>query len=584
MMRSPSSSGRVPGAWTRTEAGIIVPGHLLRVREAAPIEMRGMGLMPEWEILWDSPPPSLDELLAMLRANKWLEALRRVAFILTHTATDSEEKQRALLRGLYRGEAQTRMASHLRGGHNHVTVGLFPVLVAMELAASRCPALEQFKSKGVAEPEAPEKLIHLVWTLLNGSDRMKVQADPAGVAAAIVERSSLRSMTELLRAAYGVWLWEHPGVTDEDRRYREDFSKCMQRTHEMTLEEWVRGVATAEMVHSATPLEHCKDMPLLQVRNPGLTEQGRALIEVTMSRLSSTLEEFQVLCRRQEPLLEKSMLLPLKLSPAIRLDGASNAYVVLSPTHVAEAAFERPVRMLESENKMARWGEARTQFGQLVETYVHGLFGDQFGDRYFRLPPEQRRKRTDGLLQYPGGVILVECKAMRVTERHRYGARTDAEYLEEMRKRLGLGDEGAVKQIRDTAADLRAGKVRHVPVDLNVRVIGSIIVVFQDLPQTGIAESVLGEILPPTREIDGSLELQPLLMSLFEAPELSGWGHLDLLAQLVRKQQVRATAFESLRNYLLFARHRPGRHRTQDLLRDGVNELVTGSFGSSTQG
>jgi len=206
---------------------------------------------------------------------------------------------------------------------------------------------------------------------------------------------------------------------------------------------------------------------------------------------------------------------------------------------------ERPLveRSLPAESRAA----ARTEYGSVVEGYVHGLLRALFGDRYQRLPPIQRRKRAEGVIWYPNGFLIVECKARRASELIRYHAREDAHYFEEL---IQSGLKTAVEQIGATTEDILSGDIAF-PGALAPAVAGSLIVFLQDLPLSPVSRSVLDRILPRSRIAEGVAHLRPQLISLERLEELDKWFDLDLLSELRAKMADDDVSLECLNNYLL---------------------------------
>ncbi|MCH6545232.1 MAG: hypothetical protein IH796_04450 [Deltaproteobacteria bacterium] len=100
----------------------------------------------------------------------------------------------------------------------------------------------------------------------------------------------------------------------------------------------------------------------------------------------------------------------------------------------------------------------RSDFGCLAEAYVHGVLATAFGDRYSPLDASMRGAKglgelADGVIWYPEGFIVVECKAVRVKEADRYIPRTDDAYFKELSERGKLAK--AVNQIDATIEAVR---------------------------------------------------------------------------------------------------------------------------------
>jgi hypothetical protein len=124
--------------------------------------------------------------------------------------------------------------------------------------------------------------------------------------------------------------------------------------------------------------------------------------------------------------------------------------------------------------------------------------------------------------------VIVECKATRVPENARYLIRDDLGYAEE----LCRGDlVKAVEQINATWEDIRSGIIA-TPWRLDLQLVGSVIVYFQELPQAAFGESVLSPILPSSIEAGGVRILAPqpiMFTALADLQCLSGVTLLDIL-------------------------------------------------------
>lgn len=535
----------------------------------SPSVLRSMGVMPAFRDLWDEPLPPLESLFGSVPTDWWMNILSRIAKALSLESVTDEQRLR-LFRTFFRPYQQPLIDGFMRGPGVRILLSDFPVLLTIELAAAL--------SRPVGHPVALDddgaerimKAVYLVWDAIGIPLRPKIRSSPAGVAAALCERSLLGSPHALLCRGFGCWVWDHEHVTGKERNLRARFEQDLRHAYGVNLEEWIAGIALASFVESTRTLENVMQTPQ-QVRIPvgGVTNEGNELIRKAVTPLSTSLPAFQAACLKQHRsanLLEQPSLLPLKRSPCVRIAEHPLAYQVVSPIHLAEAAFERPVRLSETKGRR----NARGDFGFLLEAYVHGLLSAMFSDRYERLARAEKEKRADGIIWYPNGFIIVECKATRVAEAIRYSPRSDAEYADELARGCLAK---AVEQIDATIRDVLSGRVAR-GIDSDLRVAGSIVVFLQEIPQLLEARSVLSKFLRGSHRRGGVLWLQPQVLTVSAVEDLDGWERLDLLQVLTKKMADPGTAYEPLRNFLIHGGNTGMGFRTRRNLSASILKLI----------
>ena len=540
--------------------------------------LRGVGIMPTYQDLWDEPSQPLIDLFQSVPIQVWGFVVSCLGSVLAHDIGRPESERTLHLRTIFLERQQVRIDAFMRDAPNAVLLAPFPVLLTMELAAVSSPPEA---SGGTIEPEIVDRVLqafYLAWEQVNRPLHAEIEKNPAGVAAAMTERSELGSLSELTARAFGCWLWGHRYVGERELQARRYFATVMRREYSVELEDWVVGCSLPTFLVQCRTLHELMAGPLdLRFPAPNLTSVANALLHRVLNCLSTSFGAFAAFCRqcdKRAPLVEKPSLLPVKKHPCVQLGGDRERFWVISPVHLAEAAFERPVRLAETLALKQTDGHGtrfcRGEFGVVVEAYVHGLLHQMFPDRYERLNPRDDAIRADGVLWSPKGVVVVECKASRVAESMRYSVRTDEDYYWELVK---SGLEKAVNQVDRTIDDVLSetisGKIPGPP-----RVAGSIIVCYQEVPRSGIGRTVLDRVLPETRRRGRVLQLRPQVVSLSDLETLDGWSHVELLEALHRKMLDQRYSLESLPNYLFFtygrARRFNVRHMLHRLLIDAI--------------
>lgn len=555
-----------------TPSGLLVPtglvlGNSLVPFGAGPTEddhrvVRALGAVPTYEDLWDGDRPGLDELIGQVPAQLWVRFLSVLATLLSRENVDQTTKY-AIFREVLQPQQRERLERFLTSTHTAFPITEFPVLLLMEVAAARAEVSATPPER--IEPESLERMvraIYVVWSHLVASTDERIREDPAGIAAALNERSLMGSPIRRVLTGFGLWAWEHGDLDESARAARGAFDEHLRSVYSLSLVEWVTGIALATFISQNQPPEEVVTSPIfITPGRPDLTSHGHDLLSRCMERLSTTTEDLRQACLELDEdadLLTEPSLLALKRTPCLRTLGAPPAFRPISPVHLAEAAVERPLveRSLPAESRAA----ARTEYGSVVEGYVHGLLRGLFGDRYQRLPPIQGRKRAEGVIWFPNGFLVVECKARRASELIRYHAREDGGYFEEL-VRSGL--KTAVEQVLATTEDVLSGDIPF-PGPLAPAIAGSLVVFLQDLALSPVSRSVLDRILPRSRTTEGVAHLRPQLISLERLEELDKWFDLDLLAELRAKMSDDDVSLECLNNYLLHEGQTPSTSAVRD--------------------
>lgn len=529
------------------------------IERLLPRRLRSFGVMPGHSDLYPAPAPGLASFFAAAPTEWWLAGLTSLAASLAMETIAPDDVQGFLRQTILSSQQQQAFSvlESLPGGpRKFKTLDDFPVLISIELAAAMStPSSARPQSEGLADRDIV-RAVYCVWDKLNEA-LGDVREAPSGVAASLYERSSLGSIVSHLQTAFGCWVWEHPFVQEQERQIRGTFDAAIRSEYSVGIRDWVAALTVPCFSLLLQPFEGILRTPqLLEYPRQDLTREGNTVVAGVVGALATDLQDFARECRElntKSPLAERPTLLPLKRHPCLKVHTNPDRFHVLSPVHLAEAAFERPVRLAETLHP-DRTRETRGYFGQLIEAYIHGLFNEIFGDRYQRL---RLGGRADGILWYPDGCIVVECKATRVREMIRYTSREDDAYLDELK--TGLLPK-AVKQIKATARDVLSGAIERRGCK-KLDTLAAMIVFFQEIPPTHIAAPVLEKLLPPTEVCDGALLLRPQVISVEGVEELDRWSHLNLLDVLRKKMQGEDSALESLRNYLFFEGFEPQRPR-----------------------
>ncbi len=535
-------------------AGVVLGGTLhsyLDSWDSEP-EFRGtrtLGAVPTYEELWDGPRPALESLIKAVPAQGWLWFLATLTNVLARDNVKAHEKFELVL-SMFDRNVRSRLRNILKGATPTFPIVEFPVLLLLEIALANADFAEDAaQSDSGASLDPMVKAIYVLWSLLTEDTTSQTLRNPAGVAAALSERSFLGSPFRNLQTGFGLWAWDHAGLDPAALTARSRFDNRLRETIGYSLEQWVTGITLATMIAQNQPVDEAIAHPIsITGRRNDLTNEGSDLLMGCLARVSATTTGLQESCRSLGTglhLVRKPSLLALKRSPCLQIQADPAVYRVLSPVHLAESAVTRP--RIESETDESMKALARQDLGTLTEAYIHGLLAATFGDNYQRLPSTKKRSRADGLIWFPNGFVVVECKARRSPEYTRYQVRDDESYRNEL-EGLDLGK--AVAQVEQTTEDVLRGLIQH-RCKSTPAVAGSIILFTQDIPLSEVSRSVLDEILPKTRAHLGVLRLRPQIMSIERVEELDKWTHLDLLSELVRKMQDRDVSLEGLNNFFL---------------------------------
>lgn len=535
--------------------------------------LRGIGVVPTYDELWSEPVPELNSLLAAVPVQTWFAFLLRLITVLVRDNASAQDKTRILLEMLD-DDARHRALLFLESNQNASLISAFSVLLLLELTASRAElAASPAPLIDPATRAMMVKALYVVSDRLNESLTAGIPHNPSGAAAALRERSILGQPTRRMLTAFGLWRWSHVALDDRARNIRATFDAHFASRCGVSLEQWVVGLSLATLAAVNQPLTEAITTPIFIVENRSdLTPAGRALIGACLSQLSLTTDAFRAECKRadaEKDLFRSPSLIPVKAHPCLRtVEGVTAAYRAISPLHVAEAGVRRPV--LERARDSAQRNIALIEYGHLVESYVHALLMHAFGDRYQRLEPSNSRKRAEGIIWYPQGFIVIECKARSSSEWVRYQMRSDDEYAAELHD-SGLAK--AAQQIESTIDDVLSGSIPQ-QCAAPPRVAGGIIVSLQDLALSWISGSVFERLLPPTRMSDGVLRLRPQLMEIETLEEIDKWEHVDLLEVLTRKMQDKDMMFECVNAFLQHERGDPKLSRTKRIMWDALRAFI----------
>lgn len=550
----------------RASSGLLVPTGLVAAGVLLPFSagpderdrrvVRSLGIVPTFEDLWDGDRPDINELLRSVPLQLWMRLLACLATLLAREDADPANRYQ-LIEPVFRRPQAARLRRILESTPFAFPMAEFPVLLLMELAFSRAEVAATPPER--IDPDSLERMaqgIYAVWSHLTDKTDSRIRADPAGVAAALNEMTLLGSPMRRILTAFGLWAWDHNELDDQARAARTGFDEYLNTSLGVSLHDWVVGVALATFITQNQPLEEVVTQPVfISAGRSDLTLEGQALLARCLGHLSTTANGLRAACRELDGdgnLLESPSLLALKRTPCIKALGSTASYRAISPVHLAEAALERP--LIERTKPESTRPRARTDFGAVVEAYVHGLLRGLFGDRYQRLAPVTDRKRAEGVIWFPSGFLVVECKARRASELLRYSTREDANYLEEL---VQSGLRTAVAQIEATTEDILDGTIANRS-SLIPATVGSLVVFLQDLALSPVSRSVLDCILPRTRTEDGVVHLRPQIISLERLEELDRWLHLDLLGELRKKMCDKEMTLECLNNFLLHEGRKPG--------------------------
>jgi len=548
-------------------AGIVVGDTLLRFGDPPMPDpdyraTRALGAVPTYEELWPPPRPELRDLIAQVPAQLWLRFLSILANLLARENVDATTKS-AILFQIFDYEARERLETFLASAPRMFPITEFQVLLLLEIALAHAEIA----------PEPPERIderslrtmvqaVYVLWSELTEATERQISRSPAGIAAALNERSSLGAPFRRLQTGFGLWVWDHAELDADARAARARCDARLKDSMGISLDDWVTGIALATMIAQNQPPEETITNPIyISGGRDDLTQDGNNVLLACLARVSTTMAELQEACRQLgADLIETPSLLALKRKPCVHTLGTPHSYRVLSPIHLAEAAVERP--RVEAETDEVTKASARTDLGTITEAYHHGLLKQIFGESYQRLPSLKKRSRADGVIWFPNGLLVVECKARRSPESRRYQVRDDGSYRDEL---LGLDLGKAVAQIEATTEDVFLKRIPH-RCQVEPAVVGSIILFAQEVPLSEVSRSVLDGILPRTTARSGVLHLRPQIMSIERLEELDKWAHLDLLSVLVRKMQDRDVSLECLNNYLLHENETPGRSELRKAL------------------
>lgn len=573
-----------------TPAGLLVPTGIVLGDVLVPLSdgpsdrdhriVRSLGVVPTYEDLWDGERPDLDELVRSVPVQLWTRFLSCLATLLARENADSAQRNRIIAQ-IFRDPQRAQMRQLLETTPTAFPITEFPILLLLEIALARAEvaasAPEQIDLDSL---ERMAQGIYVVWSHLTTTTDDRIREDPAGVAAALNERSLLGSPMRRILTAFGLWAWNHTELDELATAARSAFDEHLTASYGTSLADWVTGVALATFITQNQPLEEVVSQPVFITGDRSdLTADGRALLLRCAERLSTTTGDLRAACHDLDlegDLLTEPSLLALKRTPCIKTLGSPPAYRAISPVHLAEAALERPLveRAAHGESR----AQARIDYGTVVEAYVHGLLRALFGDSYQRLEPSQTRRRAEGVIWLRNGFLVVECKARRASELIRFNARDDAAYFEELVK-SGLGK--AVEQIEATTDDILNGSI-PCPSSIIPATAGSLVVFLQDLALSPVSRSVLDRILPPMRTRGGATILRPQIISLERVEELDKWAHLDLIAELRAKMADDDVALECVNDYLLHEGRTPGPSRVRKAIWRSLLERVRPCLAGST--
>jgi predicted ATPase len=349
------------------------------------------------------------------------------------------------------------------------------------------------------------------------------------------------------------------------------FSSELEKKISSHLGQWISSLAIAILSYRVrTPEQIIQGLAPLQLPATGLASEANENLKRTLNFLSLDVGAFQAECQTAlaaGDLLEGSLRV-VRENPIWRI--GVNAYLPISTLLLGEAALEVPVNRTSATRR-----ESVSRFGPVLESYIHAVLDFHFGDRYEPLieSSAQGEKRCDGVIWYPGGVVLVECKASRVPESKRYASRSNQDLVSDLSKSKIID---AVLQLQSTVEQLTS---RAIPVrtGTTLRIVGSLIVSWQDLPNHLVARTVLKEVLPATREATGLTVLRPQIISVAGVEDLGLWSLHPLLDTLAAKMSNESSSYSTLRNFYYYRNIQPGQDRLREHLLTGLHQLATPS-------
>jgi len=116
---------------------------------------------------------------------------------------------------------------------------------------------------------------------------------------------------------------------------------------------------------------------------------------------------------------------------------------------------------LISQGRAAEAEQLKSKYGMLFELYVHKMLTEAFGNDYFLPAEEPKRGRCDGIIFSEKSAVFIEIKAqnIKLTELASGDVPQIKAKMQEIFIEKRGGKRGACKQIEESIADFRAGRL-----------------------------------------------------------------------------------------------------------------------------
>ena len=541
--------------WFLGPSGLVLPIEYLGSHAHVPHEPVGVqrvGTVPLYEEIWTGSPPDLARAYRHVPLQSWIGILTSMLAVLAHPGSGRRAQQNALLQLLLDAGVANEAVSRVAREHDFV-FDPYSIHIALQLALGH--GRWSRRSGGRIPPDHLKLIaqsVVAVWTLLNTDQQF--HSHPGGTIARMVERSLQGSPFQDCMTAWGMWCWSGVARVDAAARERADFEDACVLHAGCSLPDWIGTCSCLLLSRVVGDLNSViGDSSVQSLPIPGVTDDANRKVQRAMRSLQGTRREARRLAADTSPLpLSPAGAVPsvLRRYPLLRYGRGASPWTLLSPHWLGVSALENPLKWREHTARLSgRPGLAGTQFGAIVEEYVHALCAHVFGASYQRLQRTDDSRRVDGVVWLSRGYILIECKAKRPPELVRYSGRTDEELAAELRS-TGLAD--AVEQIESTARDVALG-VLTSPCKYTDPLVASLIVVFHDVPASAAAGEVLDTLLPRSHACLYGKMQRPHLVTLQHLEQLAAWRDADWLQVLEHKSSSGLDAFEPVPDYMKVA-------------------------------
>lgn len=516
------------------------------------------GVVASYRDIFGGDPIPVDELLGSADRASWAMAFAQLNRVLQ--AEDLlKGKAEAIIKSCFADHEWA--AIHQDGRRKPVALEAFSVALATQLAITHSAEEGPVPTPDVMLALAA-RLSYLTFESLFPSGPVPKEI-LQGALSGMTSRRQIRPPAQVARRAVGLWVLDHSCQTVKGRAARAQFDGAVQRSFGVSLVDWVAAIVFSSWRSLAIDMKQPGGYltAALAEHVPALTPEANALLVKVQTSLETTLESFAAEGRAslaehwpvgKPQYIARPSLSPLMRYPLLKDPRMSPDWVILSSSHLAEAAITRPVVALEQilasgldeEGRRKGVQQARGHFGDAVEPYLQHLLSIWLGPQY---RPIDQSGLADGAALCGTTLFVVECKSSLRLLDTRYELRSDEDFRTELSRKIALPT--AARQLQ-TTIELLLGDQSRLGSNARVTRVVPLIVTYDQYATSFLARDVWNSVLPTARR-QGTVEV--CATQVISANELEWigdqqhWRPADYMVEKARDEDDR---FDSVDVYL----------------------------------